>query len=122
MKLEQPLELERLDFESIELERPLATITILKTDFKNSYMRYWNEAGANFGTGISETRKHRTGATFGHNHNPKHSFLNNHFGFIGMVLEQPLALERLDFESFELEHPLAHNHNPKHSFLKIILL
>ena len=25
----------------------------------------WINAGATFGTGISETRKHRTGATFG---------------------------------------------------------
>ena len=59
-----------------------------------------------------------------HNHNPKYSFLNNQFGSIGMMLEQPLELERLNFESIELkqlktesielEQPLAHNHNLKH--------
>jgi len=52
--LVQPLELEYLQPESIQLEQPLVTITILNTDFENSFMRYW----------IS------TGATFGHN--PKH--------------------------------------------------
>jgi hypothetical protein len=55
------LELERLDFESFELEHPLA-----------------------------------------HNHNPKHSFLNNHFAFLGMMLERPLELEHVKPESIEL--------------------
>jgi hypothetical protein len=33
-------------------------------------MRYWISTGATFGTGIPSTRKHRTGATFGHNPKP----------------------------------------------------
>ena len=63
--LVQTLELEYLQPESIQLEQPLVTITILNTDFENSFMRYWISTGATFGTLIPSTRKHPTGATFG---------------------------------------------------------
>jgi hypothetical protein len=55
IQLVQPLELEYLQPESIQLEQLLVTITILNTDFENSFMRYWISTGATFGTGIPST-------------------------------------------------------------------
>ena len=49
---------------------------------------------------------------------PIHSFLKNHFAFIGMTLEQPLKRERLNFESIEMDSHWLKIIIPIHSFLK----
>ena len=56
IQLEQPLvTILNTDPESIQLEQLLVTITILNTDFENSFMRYWISTGATFGAGIPST-------------------------------------------------------------------
>ena len=46
------------------------------------------------------------------------SDLNNHFGFVGLILKQPLVLERMKPENIQLKQPLAYDHNPKLCYIK----